>query len=146
MKSTNDYNKQNFVAFASFLKRLKQMFQYLAYTANLQSSTLMKKPKEKVPHNILLNWTEHTVTSIERSILLVEFQKWLEVQAHVYDKINRENFQQKNLRRNSFNNSGNLNVSNNHARNLITQSSGFPAQTAHRNQSTRISSSGTPPF
>ena len=51
---------------------------------------------------------------------LVEFQKWLEVQAHVYDEINRKNFQQNSLRRNNFNSSGNLNISDNHARNLST--------------------------
>ena len=118
-KSTNDYNKQNFVAFALFLKRLVQAFQYLGYTADLQSSTLMKKAKEKVPHNILLKWTEYTVTSIETPATLVEFQKWLEVQAHVYDK-------------------------KNHEQNLSTQSSGFPAQPTNRNQSTAISSSGFP--
>ena len=151
-KSTNDYNKQNFVAFALFLKRLVQAFQYLGYPADLQSSTVMKKAKEKVPHNILLKWTEHTVTSIETTTTLVEFQKWLEVQAHVYDKINRKNFQHNNLRRNIFNNSGNSNVSDNHARNLGTHCSGFPAQPTNRNQSTTISSSHTvkppraPPF
>ena len=48
----------------------------------------MKKAKEKVPHNILLKWTEYTVTSIKTPATLVEFQKLLEVQAHVYDKIN----------------------------------------------------------
>ena len=77
-KSTNDCNKQNFVAFALFLKRLVQAFQYLGYRADLQSSTLIKKAKEKVPHNILLKWTEHTVTSIETPATLVEFQKRLE--------------------------------------------------------------------
>ena len=46
-KSTNDYNKQKFVAFALFLKRLVQAFQYLGYTADQQSSTLMKKAKKK---------------------------------------------------------------------------------------------------
>ena len=106
-KSTNDYNKQNFVAVALFLKRLVQAFQYLGYTADLQSPTLMEKAKEKVPHNILLKWTEHTVTSTEKPTNLVEFQKWLEVQAHVYDMINRENYHQNNLRRINFNNSGN---------------------------------------
>ena len=151
-KSTDDYNKQNFVAFASFLKRLVQAFQYLGYTVDIQSSTLMKKAKEKIPHNILLKWTEYTVTSIETPTTFVEFQKWLEVQAHVYDKINRENFQQNNFRRNNFNNSGNSNVSNNHARNISTQSSGFSAQPTNRNQSTTLSCSGTvkppsaPPF
>ena len=45
-KSSNDYNKQNFVTFAEFLKRLVQVFQYLGYTADLQSSTLMKKANE----------------------------------------------------------------------------------------------------
>ena len=62
--------------------------------------------KEEVPHNILLILTEHTVTSIETPAILVEFQKWLEVLAHVYDEIHRKNFQQSNLRRNIFNNSG----------------------------------------
>ena len=151
-KSTNDYNKQNFVAFASFLKRLVQAFQNLGYTADLQSSTLMKKAKEKAPHNILLKWTEHTVTSIETPTTLVEFQKWLEVQAHVYDKINRESFQQNNLRIINFIKSGNSNVSDNQARNLSTQSSGSPAQPTNQNQSTTISSSdavkppSAPPF
>ena len=74
LKSTNDYNKQNFVAFVSFLKRLVQALQYLGYTADLQSSTLMKKAKEKVPHNILLKWTEHTVASIETPATSVEFR------------------------------------------------------------------------
>ena len=140
------------MAFALFLKRLVQAFQYLGYTADLQSSTLMKKAKEKVPHNILLKWTEHTVTSIQTTATLVEFQKRVEVQAHVYDKINRENFQQNNLRRNNFSISGNLNNSVNHSRNLNTQNLGFPAQPTSLNQSTAISSSGNvkptsaPPF
>ena len=143
-KSTNDYNKQNFVAFALFLKRLVQTFQYLGYTADLQSSTFMKKAKEKVPHNILLKLTEYTVTSIETPATLVEFQKWLEVQAHVYDKTNRETFQQNNLHKNNLNSSRNMNNSVSYERNLSTQSSGFPAQPTNRNQSTTISSSGTP--
>ncbi|XP_075247137.1 uncharacterized protein LOC142340448 [Convolutriloba macropyga] len=121
-----------------------QAFQYLGYTADLQSSTLMKKAKEKVPHNILLKWTEYTVTSIETPATLVEFQKWLEVQAHVYDKINRETFQQNNFRRHNFNSPGNMNNRDSHERNLSTQRSGFPAQPTNRNQSTTISSSGTP--
>ena len=133
-KSTNDYDKQNIVAFALFLKRLVQTFQYLGYTADLQSSTLMEKAKEKALHNILPRWTEHTVTSIETPATLVEFQKWLEVQAHVCDKIRRKNVQQNNLRRNNFINSGNLNNSDNYARNLGIQRSGFPAQPANRNQ------------
>ena len=74
-KSTNDYNKQNLVAFASFLKRLVQAFQYLGYAADLQCSTLMKKAKEKVPYNILIKWTEHIVTSIETPANLIEFIK-----------------------------------------------------------------------
>ena len=122
-----------------------QVFQYVGYTADLQSSTFMKKAKEKVPHNILLKWTEYTVTSIETPATLVETQKWLEVQAHVYDKINRETLQQNNFRRNNFNSSGNMNNSDSHERNLSTQSSGFPAQPTNRNQSTTMSSSA-PPF
>ena len=86
-----DYNKQNFVSFASFLKRLVQAFDYLGFKADLQSSTLMKKAKEKIPHYILIKWREHTITSIGNQPTLFEFQKWLEVLAQVYDKNNREN-------------------------------------------------------
>ena len=52
-ETTNDYKKQNFVAFASFLKRLVQAFLYLGYIADLHSSALMKKAEEKFPNNIL---------------------------------------------------------------------------------------------
>ena len=148
-KSANDYNKQNFVAFASFvLETFSASFPILG----IHSGPTELNTYEEVPHNILLEWTEHTVTSIETPTTLVKFRKWLEVQAHVYDKINCENFQQNNLRRNNFNNSGNSNVSDNRARNLSTQSSSFPAQPTNRNQSTTISSSDTvkpssaPPF
>ena len=90
-RPNNDYNKQSFVSFASLLKRLVQAFEYLGFKADLQSSTLMKKAKEKIPHNILIKWTEYTITSIGNQSTVSDFQKWLEVQAQVYDKINREN-------------------------------------------------------
>ena len=86
----NGYNKQNFVPFASFLQRLVQVLDYLGFKADLQSSILMKQAKEKTPHNVLIKWTEHTITSIGNQPTLSEFQKWFEVQAQVYDKINRE--------------------------------------------------------
>ena len=141
-KSTNDYNKQNFEAFASFLKRLVQVIQHLGYTADLQSSTLIKKHKE-IPHNILLKWTEHTITSIETAATLVDFQKWLEVQAQVYKKIHKENFHKITYVETIFKNSGILNNSDNHARNLGIEISGFPLQPTNRNQSSTLSSKGT---
>ena len=55
----NFENKQSFLAFSSFLKRLVQAFQYLGFTADLQSTTLIKKAKEKTPHHLVLKWTEH---------------------------------------------------------------------------------------
>ena len=45
-RPNNDYNKQNFVSFASFLRRLLQALDYLGSKADLQSSTLMKKAKK----------------------------------------------------------------------------------------------------
>ena len=45
-RPNNDYNKQSFVSFASFLKRLVQAFEYLGFKADLQSSTLIKKAKK----------------------------------------------------------------------------------------------------
>ena len=59
----NLQNKQSFIAFSSFLKRLVQAFQYLGFTADLQSTTLMKKAKEKTPHHLVLKWTEHCPSS-----------------------------------------------------------------------------------
>ena len=90
-KCNSSYNKQSFIAFSSFLKRLVQAFQNLDFQANLQSSTLLRKAKEKVPHNMLLKWTEYTLTENVTTTTLVEFQKWLDVQARVYDKVNQEN-------------------------------------------------------
>ena len=90
-RPNNDYNKQNFVSFASFLKHLVQAFEYLGFKTDLQSSTLMKKAKEKIPHDILIKWTEYTITSNGNQPTVSVFQKWLEVQAQVYGKINREN-------------------------------------------------------
>ena len=51
----NFQNKQSFIAFSSFLKRLVQAFQYLGFTADLQSTTLIKKAKEKTPHHLVLS-------------------------------------------------------------------------------------------
>ena len=90
-RPNSDYNKQNFVSFASFFKRFVQVSEYLGFKADLQSSTLMKKAKEKFPPKVLIKWTEHTITSIGNQPTLSEFQNWLEVQSKVYDKINREN-------------------------------------------------------
>ena len=73
----NDYNKQNFVSFAPFLKWLVQALEYLGFKADLQSSTLMKKAKEKIPHNILIKWTEYTITSIGNQPTLSDFQSGL---------------------------------------------------------------------
>ena len=115
----------------------------MGYTADLQSATLMKKAREKVPNNFFLKWTEHTVTSIETPDTLVIFQKELEVPQHLYSKIHPENFQQNNLRRNNIKKHGNLNNSDNHASRLAIQSFGFSAQTVNQNQSTKLSSSGT---
>ena len=99
----NDYNKQNYISFASFLKRLVQAFEYSGFKADLQSSTLIKKAKEKIPRNFLIKWTEYTIRTIGNKPTVSDFQKWLEVQAQVYDKNNRENV---NRLFNNWNSSG----------------------------------------
>ena len=57
-RPNNDYNKQSFVSFASFLKRLVQAFEYFGF------NEIDEKGKKKIPHNILIKWTEYTITSI----------------------------------------------------------------------------------
>ena len=90
-KCNSSYNKQSFIAFSSFLKRLVQAFQNQGFKADIQSSTLLRKAKETIPQNLLLKWTEYTLTENVATTTLVEFQKWLDVQARVYDKVNQEN-------------------------------------------------------
>ena len=89
----NFQNKQSFIAFSSFLKRLVQAFQYLGFTADLQSTTLIKKAKEKTPHHLVLKWTEHCLTELNSDPTLVDFQQWLGLQAQIYDKVSRESNQ-----------------------------------------------------
>ena len=87
---TDSNNKKSFVAFSNFLKRLVQTFEYLGFQADLQSSTLLKKAKEKVPYNILLKWTEHRLTTTAEPASLRSFQQLLELHAQIYDTINRD--------------------------------------------------------
>ena len=89
----NFQNKQSFIAFSSFLKRLVQAFQYLGFTADLQSTALIKKAKEKTPHHLVLKWTEHCLTELNSDPTLVDFQQWLGLQAQIYDKVSRESNQ-----------------------------------------------------
>ena len=112
----NHQNKQSFNAFSFFLKRLVQAFQYLGFIADLQSTTLSKKAKETVPHNLIHKWTEHCLTEFRSDPSLAEFQQWLELQAQVFDKVSREN-----PMRNLFPNSKKFGSSN------------FKASTAYRN-------------
>ena len=88
--TTDSNNKKSFVAFSNFLKRLVQTFEYHGIQADLQSSTLLKKAKEKVPYNILLKWTELRLTTTAEPASLRSFQLFLERHAQIYDTINRE--------------------------------------------------------
>ena len=88
--NTDSNNKKSFVAFSNFLRRLVQTFEYLGFQADLQSSTLLKKAKEKVPYNILLKLTEHRLTITAEPASLRSFQQFLELDAQIYDTINRE--------------------------------------------------------
>ena len=54
-KFNSSYNKQSFIAFSSFLKRLVQAYQNLGFQADLQSSIILRKAKEKFPTTCFLN-------------------------------------------------------------------------------------------
>ena len=88
--ATDSKNKKSFVAFSNFLKRSVQTFEYLGFQADIQSSTLLKKAKEKVPYNILLKWMEHRITTTAETASLRSFQQFLDLHAQIYDSINRE--------------------------------------------------------
>ena len=78
------------MAVSNFLKRLVQTFEHLGFQADLQSFTLLKKAKEKLPYNILFKWTEHRLTTTAEPASLASFQQFLELHAHFYDTINRD--------------------------------------------------------
>ena len=79
----NFQNKQSVIVLSPFLKRLAQAFQFLGCTADLQSTTLIKKAKEKTPHHLVLKRTEHFFAELSSDPTLEEFQQWLELQAEI---------------------------------------------------------------
>ena len=80
-------NPHTLVSFFTFPKQLVQTFINLRFTADLQSSTVLTIAKEKLPHNLLLKWTEHTVKNNILSPTLLDFQQWLEIQARVLEAV-----------------------------------------------------------
>ena len=97
LKSNNDYYKQNIVAFASFLKRLVQVFNTW-YTQRTYKAQHLWRRLTKKTHNILVKLTQHSFESTETPFNLVQkssseiklIQKWLEVQTHVYIEIGQK--------------------------------------------------------
>ena len=79
--ATDSNNKKPFVAFSIFLKPLVQKFKYLGFHADIQSSPLLKKAKEKVPYKILLKWTKHRPTTTAEPASLRCLQQFSELHA-----------------------------------------------------------------
>ena len=75
------------VSFSTFLKQLIQTFHNLHFTAHLHSSTVLTLAKEKLPHHLLLKWTEHTVRNNMSTPTLLDFQQWLDIQAKVLETL-----------------------------------------------------------
>ena len=80
-------NHHTLVSFFTFLKQLVQTFINLRFTADHQSSTVPTIAKEKLPHNLLLKWTEHSVENNILSPTLLEFQQWLKIQARLLEPL-----------------------------------------------------------
>ena len=70
----------------TFLKQLTQTFHNLHFTADLHSSTVLTLAK-KLPHLLLLKWTEHTVRNHMSTPTLRDFQQWLDIQAKVLETL-----------------------------------------------------------
>ena len=103
----------------------------------------------------MIKWTEYTMTSIVNQPTLSEFQKWLEVQARVYDKINRENVHKPFINLNTFGQNNNdistINNNNNDDRNSNAMNQ-FPNNSQNNWKQNSLHSSrpanqhGQPPF
>ena len=75
------------VSFSTFLKQLIQTFHNLHFNADLHSSTVLTLAKEKLPHHLLLKWTEHTVRNNMSTPTLLDFQQWLDIQAKILETL-----------------------------------------------------------
>ena len=75
------------VSFSTFLKQLIQTFHNLHFTADLHSSTVLTLAKDKLPHHLLLKWTEQTVRNNMSTPTLLDFQQWLDIQAKVLETL-----------------------------------------------------------
>ena len=75
----NCQNKQSFIAFCSFLKQMVQDFHYIGFTADIQSTTPIKKAKEKTQHLLVLKRTEYCFTELNSDPTLLYIQQWLEL-------------------------------------------------------------------
>ena len=75
------------VSFSTFLKQLIQTFHNLHFTADLHSSTVLTLAKGKLPHHLLLKWTEYTVRNNMSTPTLLDFQQWLDIQAKVLETL-----------------------------------------------------------
>ena len=81
------FQPNTLVSLSTFLKQLIQTFHNLHFTADLHSSTVLTLAKEKLPHHLLPEWTEHTVRNHMSTPILLDFQQWLDVQAEVLETI-----------------------------------------------------------
>ena len=79
-----------FVSFAAFLKQMVQTFKNLSLNADLNSSTLTKLVKSKVPQDLLLKWTEYIGRNDIQDTDIQHLQIWLEVHAKTYDKLHNQ--------------------------------------------------------
>ena len=72
------------------MKQLVRTFQNLGFQADLHSITLLKLIKTKVPDNLLMKWSEYGVREIVQNNNVKLFQEWLEIQAKVLERLQRE--------------------------------------------------------
>ena len=79
-----------FVPFVSFLKQMVQTFKNLNFNADLNSSTLTKLVKSKVPQDLFPKWTEYTVRNDIQDTDVQHLKNWLEVHAKTYDKLHNQ--------------------------------------------------------
>ena len=67
-----------------------QTFKNLSLNADLNSSTLTKLVKSKVPQDLLLKWTEYIGRNDIQDTDVQHLQIWLEVHAKTYDKLHNQ--------------------------------------------------------
>ena len=71
--------------FSDVISTAVKTFKRLGYTSDLQAANNLNMVVDKLPHSLCVKWKEHRRDKELKHANLLDFEKWIEVQAEVHD-------------------------------------------------------------